>query len=210
MKNNKILTIAVAAAIGFAAYGTPASAQDVTLPAPTKSQAAGSLTKALVDRHSTRQFTDKPVTDQTLADLLWAADGVNRQDGKRTAPSAMNRQDVTIYVGRADGTFRYDAAANKLVRIGGGNLRKAAADRNKFIQTAPVVLVLASDTKLTGGNLAISGLDVGAVMQNVYLFCSANGLSTVCCYAGDAPAEMQKFLGIKDEIKPLVYMPVGY
>lgn len=210
MKNNKILTIAVAAAIGFAAYGTPASAQDVALPAPTKSQAAGSLTKALADRHSTRQFTDKPVTDQTLADLLWAADGVNRQDGKRTAPSAMNRQDVTIYVGRADGTFRYDAAANKLVRIGGGDLRKAAADRNKFISAAPVVLVLASDTNLTGGNLAISGLDVGAVMQNVYLFCSANGLSTVCCYAGDAPAEMQKFLGIKDEIKPLVYMPVGY
>ena len=122
----------------------------------------------------------------------------------------MNRQDVTIYVGKADGTFRYDAASNKLVKIGGGDLRKAAAGRNKFIETAPIVLVIASDTGLTGGNKAISGLNVGAVMQNVYLYCAANGLATVCCYAGDTPKDVQKFLGIKENILPLVYMPVGY
>ena len=210
MKMNKIRTFAFAATLGFTAYCTSACAQDVTLPTPTKNETAGSLTKALNDRHSTRQFTDRQLTDQTLSDLLWAADGVNRPDGKRTAPSAMNRQDVTIYVGKDDGTFRYGAAANKLIKIGSSDLRIAAADRNKFIKTAPVVLVIASNNKLTGGNKAISGLNVGAVMQNVYLFCAANGLSTVCCYAGDAPAEMQKFLGIKEDMVPLVYMPVGY
>lgn len=180
------------------------------MPEPTQSSVVGSLTKALQDRCSTRTFTDKVLSDQTLADLLWAADGVNRNDGKRTAPSAMNRQDVTIYVGKADGTFRYDAETNKLVKIGNGDLRKAAAGRNKFIATAPVVLIIASDTGLTQGNTAISGLNVGAVMQNVYLYCAANGLATVCCYAGEQPGDMQKFLGIKESIVPLVYMPVGY
>ena len=131
MKMNKIRTFAFAATLGFTAYCTSACAQDVTLPTPTKNETAGSLTKALNDRHSTRQFTDRQLTDQTLSDLLWAADGVNRPDGKRTAPSAMNRQDVTIYVGKDDGTFRYDAAANKLIKIGSSDLRIAAADRNK-------------------------------------------------------------------------------
>lgn len=210
MKKNKIIAMALATMTGLASFCTQASAQETALPKPTQSNVAGSLTKALQDRRSTRTFTDKAVTDQTLADLLWAADGVNRKDGKRTAPSAMNRQDVTIYVGKADGTFRYDAASNKLVKIGGGDLRKAAAGRNKFIETAPIVLVIASDTGLTGGNKAISGLNVGAVMQNVYLYCAANGLATVCCYAGDTPKDVQKFLGIKENILPLVYMPVGY
>lgn len=210
MKKNKIITMALATMTGLASFCTQASAQETALPKPTQSNVAGSLTKALQDRRSTRTFTDKAVTDQTLADLLWAADGVNRKDGKRTAPSAMNRQNVTIYVGKADGTFRYDAASNKLVKIGGGDLRKAAAGRNKFIETAPIVLVIASDTGLTGGNKAISGLNVGAVMQNVYLYCAANGLATVCCYAGDTPKDVQKFLGIKENILPLVYMPVGY
>lgn len=210
MKKNKIITMALATMTGLASFCTQASAQETALPKPTQSNVAGSLTKALQDRRSIRTFTDKAVTDQTLADLLWAADGVNRKDGKRTAPSAMNRQDVTIYVGKADGTFRYDAASNKLVKIGGGDLRKAAAGRNKFIETAPIVLVIASDTGLTGGNKAISGLNVGAVMQNVYLYCAANGLATVCCYAGDTPKDVQKFLGIKENILPLVYMPVGY
>lgn len=210
MKTNRIVIAAIVATIGLASFSTTASAQETTLPTPTKNETAGSLTKALQDRKSTRSFTDRSVSDQTLSDLLWAANGVNRPDGKRTAPSAMNRQDVTIYVGKGDGTYRYDAQANKLVKIGSGDLRKAAAGRNKFIATAPIVLVIASDTSLTKGNMAISGLDAGAVMQNVYLYCSANGLSTVCCYAGEKPDDVQKFLGVKPEMKPLVYMPVGY
>ena len=145
-----------------------------------------------------------------MSDLLWSANGVNRNDGKRTAPSARNKQDITIYVGTADGTFRYDAAGNKLLKIGNGDLRKAAADRNKFIATAPVVLVIASDTALMNGNMALSGIDAGTVVQNVYLYCAANGLGTVCCYATENTAEMQKFLGISSNIKPLVYMPIGY
>ncbi len=210
MKNSKFKATAIAAVIALACACPTAQAQDVTLPAPTKANVQGSLSKALQDRKSTRTFTNKAVSQQTLSDLLWSANGVNRNDGKRTAPSARNKQDITIYVGTADGTFRYDAAGNKLLKIGNGDLRKAAADRNKFIATAPVVLVIASDTALMNGNMALSGIDAGTVVQNVYLYCAANGLGTVCCYATENTAEMQKFLGISSNIKPLVYMPIGY
>ena len=210
MKRSNIITVAAAAIIGLATFSTSARAQDITMPTPQKSTTAGTLSKALQDRKSVRQFAATTLTDQQLADLLWAACGVNRPDGKLTVPSAMNKQDITVYVGRADGTYRYDAKNNKLVKIGSGDLRQEAGQRNKFIQTAPTVVVIASDTSLQSGRLAICGIDAGAVMQNIYLHCAANGLATVCCYAGEDTAEMQKFLGIKPELKPLIYMPVGY
>lgn len=210
MQKKRILTLALATLATLTFFNCNVSAQDVVLPAPTKTDTKGSLNKALQDRRSTRTFTGKAVSDQTLADILWAANGVNRADGRRTAPSARNKQDITIYVGKADGTFRYDASSNKLVKIGGGDLRKAVAGRNKFIATAPIVLVLATDTVLMEGNMALSGIDAGTVVQNVYLYCAANGLGTVCCYAGENVGDVQKFLGVKPQTMPLVYMPVGY
>ena len=210
MQKKRILTLALATLTTLTFFNCNVSAQDVVLPAPTKTDTKGSLNKALQDRRSTRTFTGKAVSDQTLADILWAANGVNRADGRRTAPSARNKQDITIYVGKADGTFRYDSSSNKLVKIGGGDLRKAVAGRNKFIATAPIVLVLATDTVLMEGNMALSGIDAGTVVQNVYLYCAANGLGTVCCYAGENVGDVQKFLGVKPQTMPLVYMPVGY
>lgn len=210
MKINNLLTMAFIIMLGLTCFSGNINAQETKLPTPKKSNVEGSLTRALQERHSTRTFTDKAVSDQTLADLLWAANGVNRSDGKRTAPSARNQQDITIYVGKADGTYRYDAKNNSLVKIGSSDLRSAVAGRNGFIKTAPIVLVIASDTSLLNGNLTLSGIDAGTVVQNIYLYCAANGLGTVCCYAGENTEDVQKFLGIKAENKPLVYMPVGY
>ena len=209
MNRSKIFAFAMAMAFGLAAPTGSLHAQDITLPTPQKNASAGSLSKALQDRKSTRQFANTPLTDQQQADLLWAACGINRADGRLTAPTARNLQDITVYVGRPDGTFRYDAKANKLVKVGSGDLRLEAAKRNKFIASAPLVLVIASDTSVQGGRMDICGIDAGAVMQNVYLHCAASGLATVCCYAGEDTSAMQKFLGVKAELKPLICMPVG-
>lgn len=211
MKKDKILTLVLSTITGLTLlFSNNAVAQDIMLPVPTKTNIEGSLNKALQDRRSTRTFTDKNVSDQTLADLLWAANGINRADGRHTAPSALNKQDITIYVGKSDGTFRYDSKANKLIKIGSSDLRKAVSGKNKFIQTAPIVLVIASDTKLMNGDMVLSGIDTGTVVQNIYLYCAANKLGTVCCYARENANDVQKFLGIKSDIKPLVYMPIGY
>lgn len=209
MRKNNIIAVIFSTIVGLTAFTGTSCAQETALPAPQKSADAGSLLKALQDRKSVRKFANKPLTDQQLSDLLWAACGVNRPDGHLTVPSARNKQDITVYVGKADGTYRYDAKAHKLIKIGNSDLRREAAKRNAFIQAAPVVVVIASDTALQNGNMAICGIDAGAVMQNIYLHCAANGLATVCCYAGDDVSAMQKFLGIKPELKPLICMPVG-
>ena len=71
--------------------------KQIKLNAPNKSRGTAVM-KALSERHSVREFSTKELSLQDLSDLLWAANGINRSDGKRTAPSAMNKQDVDIYV----------------------------------------------------------------------------------------------------------------
>ena len=124
MKKNSIFAVILSTIVGLTAFTSTSCAQDTVLPAPQKSTTDGSLLKALQDRKSVRKFSDKALSDQQLADLLWAATGVNRPDGRLTAPTARNKQDITVYVGKADGTFRYDAKANKLVKIGSSDLRR--------------------------------------------------------------------------------------
>ena len=72
--------------------------------------------KALSDRHSDREYADKELSLQDLSDLLWAANGINRPDGKRTAPSALNKQDIDIYVIMKEGAYLYDTKTNSLLQ----------------------------------------------------------------------------------------------
>ena len=97
------------------------------LPAPDK-KGGMPLMQALAERHSSKSgYTGAPLSAQELSNLLWATWGVNRPDGRRTAPSAMNRQEVTIYVVRENGVWRYDAAQHALIRELSGDYRDAAA-----------------------------------------------------------------------------------
>jgi nitroreductase len=79
--------------------------------------------QAFALRASVRDWSDKDLSLQDLSDLLWAADGINRPDGRRTAPSAMNAQDVDIYVFMKDGAYKYDAAGQALIPIIAGDYR---------------------------------------------------------------------------------------
>lgn len=86
-------------------------AQDIKLPSPQK-QGGEPLLQVLSKRASTRDFdTQKNIDSQTLSNLLWAAWGYNRED-KRTAPSAMNRQEISLYIVMAQGVYLYDAKQN--------------------------------------------------------------------------------------------------
>ena len=83
--------------------------------------------KALSDRHSDREYADKELSLQDLSDLLWAANGINRPDGKRTAPSALNKQDIDIYVIMKEGAYLYDTKTNSLQPLAKGDHRAAVA-----------------------------------------------------------------------------------
>ncbi len=148
------------------------------------------LMKALAERKSVREYDTLPVTLRHLSELLWAANGVNRDDGRRTAPAAVNQQITDIYVILPGGVYLYDAPGSRLLPVASGDLR-ALAGRQEFVKAAPVNLVYVADParfksrpapapqipdqeKLDWARIAI-----GAQAQNVGLYCAAEKLGNV-------------------------------
>lgn len=162
------------------------SAQDIILPAPHRS-GGKPLMDALNERQTIRSYTDAGLTTQQLSDLLWAAWGINRPDGHRTAPSSHNRQEMDVYVTLETGLYLYDATKNILKKIHNKDIR-ALTGTQDFPATAPVNLVYVSDmTKrgkkegdtITDTDLLSSWANTGFMAQNVYLYCASEGLGCV-------------------------------
>lgn len=162
-----------------------------------------SLMQALKERKSVREFSDKEIDLQTLSNLLWAANGINRPDGKRTAATAMNRQEIEIYVCQKDGAYHYDAAENTLTRVSKGNCR---------LRNAPITLVLVSNTTIPPNIPGVKDwgfIDAGIVSQNISLFASAMGLATVP--QSSMPREdFTKILKLEKGFDLVLNHPIGY
>ncbi|MDR1455030.1 MAG: SagB/ThcOx family dehydrogenase [Tannerella sp.] len=187
--------------------------QEIRLKAPDKTRGSATM-KALSDRHSDRAYSPRELDVQDLSDLLWAANGVNRPDGKRTAPSAMNRQEVDVYAIRADGAYLYDAPSHSLKPVAGGDFRAAVAGGQEFAATAPVCLVTVVNLDRLGDPKAehtriIGAVDAGIVTQNINLFCAAVGLSTVPRASMDQE-KLREALKLNDSQLPVMNNPVGY
>ena len=194
---------------------TAMHAQDlkkIQLNNPDKNRGS-SVMKALSDRRSDRAYADKALSLQDLSDLLWAANGINRPDGKRTAPSALNKQDIDIYVIMKEGAYLYNAKSNSLQPIAKGDHRGAVAGGQDFVKTAPVSLVLVSDLsrfgKITDHVKLMAAVDAGCVSQNINIFCSAVGLATVPRASMDMNA-LKQILKLTENQLPLMNNPVGY
>ena len=186
----------------------------IRLPKPDMNR-GGTVMKALADRHSTREFAAKALSMADLSDLLWAANGVNRpESGKRTAPSAMDKQDVDVYVVLPQGTYLYDAKAHQLNLVSEGDHRDAVAGGQAFVKTAPVSLVLISDLSRFGDaksarSQLMGAMDSGIVSQNISIFCSAANIATVPRASMDNE-QLKKVLKLKDSQMPMMNHPVGY
>lgn len=158
-------------------------ASDLTLP-PPKLSAKATLNDALSQRKTTREFKPDPLSLQELSNLLWAGFGINRPTtGQRTAPSAMNSQEVDLYVALPQGLYLYDAKTNRLVKCLDGDLRPKTGGQ-AFIKQAPAVLIYVADfARLTKAKPEskqfYAAVDTGCIVQNVYLGCAAEGLGAV-------------------------------
>jgi len=183
----------------------------VALPAPQTS-GGRPLMQVLKERKSVREFGPEQISRQTLANLLWAAWGINREDGRRTAPSASNRQEIEVYVITADGAYIYDAKANALKPVVRTDIRKLAGTQ-AYVADAPVNLVYVADTAKLGGDdpgkLATANADTGFIAQNVYLYCASEGLATVVRGSVDKPA-LAKTLNLQPQQKIILAQSVGY
>lgn len=160
---------------------TLAQAEAVKL-APPRTEGGMPLMQALKQRHSSREFAPTPLPIQVLSDLLWAADGVNRPDGRRTAPSARNMREILVYVATADGAYLFDPDAHALKPVLSRDIRKLTGTQD-FVATAPVNLVYVADLGRMEGSdddkRLYSATDTGFIAQNVYLYCASAGLATV-------------------------------
>ena len=190
----------------------PLFAQSLDLPAPQKSGGMP-LMDALAKRSTAREFDPRELSSRQLSDLLWASFGINRPDGKRTAPSAKNFQETDLYVVLKQGTYLYDAKSNHLNLVVKGDLRSLAGTQ-AFATNAPVTLVFIADLgrmeKMSPEEKQnFAAIDVGYISQNAYLFCASEGLVT-----GARASVDRKALGTKLQLRPdqkiILAQSVGY
>jgi nitroreductase len=182
----------------------------IALP-PPQTDGGRPLMQALKGRKTTRDFAADKLSPQILSNLLWAAFGVNRPDGRRTAPSAMNKQEIDIYVATADGLFIYNAPANRLDAVLAQDVR-AATGTQSLVATAPVDLVYVADMAKAGSEPdadLYTAADTGFIAQNVYLFCASEGLATVVRGSVDRPT-LAKAMKLRPAQKIILSQTVGY
>lgn len=172
------------------------------------------LMQCLAARRTARTFAPRPLAEPVLSNLLWAAFGVNRaESGKRTAPSAVNWQEIDIYVATEAALYRYDAPAHALEAVLGEDIRPETG-RQDFTAVAPAVLVYVADfDRMRGANadqqVFYSAADTGFISQNVYLYAASEGLSTVVIGLVDKPA-LKERMGLRASQRVILCQPVGY
>lgn len=193
----------LALALGLAAQAfipalAPAenSPKSTALPAPEKT-GGKPLLQALAERCSTRSFTEAAVSRQDLSNLLWAAWGINREDGRHTAPTAKNKQEVAVYVALPDGVWLYNPAKNTLEQ----HLVKDI--RAELSVAAPLVLLYAAPA-----DDPAAGFHIGSLYQNAALYCASAGLGNVVKVTGAAEADAA--LALKNGYKVMIVQPVGH
>jgi SagB-type dehydrogenase family enzyme len=154
--------------------------QTLELPAPQKTGGMP-LMEALAKRASVIAYDTTDISMQQLSDLLWASFGVNRPDGRRTAPSASNKQEIDIYVLLKTGAYVYDAQNHKLVQVIKEDIRGQVTDQR--FADAPVQLIFIADLSKRGESTEeaksrTANIDCGYISQNTYLYCTSEGLVT--------------------------------
>jgi len=170
------------------------------------------LMQALQERHSSRNFRLDELPVPLLSAILWAGFGVNRPDGKRTAPSAHNVRDIGIYLVTGKGLFRYEADGHVLTALLSGDLRPYTGTQG-FVTTAPLNLVYVSDySKMDTTDeerMQWSWAHTGFIAQNVCLACAAIGLATVVRSSFDRQ-ELGRWLELNQDQHITLAQTLGY
>lgn len=188
------------------------AARSIVLPPPV-TRGGMPLMEALALRQSSREFSDRALPLPLLSNLLWAAYGLNRPEGGRTAPSALNAQEVDVFLALPNGAYRYDAATHRLLLAAGKDLR-AITGYQDFVDDAPLDLVYVADHRRmalvqVGQRESFAAAAAGAIAQNVYLFSAGNGLATVIRAWIDRGA-IADALGLTHDQQVLLAQTIGY
>lgn len=155
----------------FLLAATPAFAvDDIKLPSPDTTGGMP-LMEAISQRKTTREFSNKAIDNKDLSNILYAAWGISH-DGKRTIPTAQNKQDLNVYVLKDNAVWKYIAPENSLKFVSEDNISQFI-NLQDFAKNAPLTLIF------TGNELKNARMNAAAAYQNVGLYCASRGLNNV-------------------------------
>jgi SagB-type dehydrogenase family enzyme len=199
-----LLTFQIA---GFSQAGTITKLPDPQL------EKGKPLMQVLSERQSTRTFADRELPLQETANLLWAANGINRKEsGRRTAPTSQNKQEIEIYLAVKEGLFRYDAQQHALITIHNRDIR-AVTGTQPYVGKAPANIIIVANLSKMGSdrqaNLQTANIDAGFVSQNIYLYCASENMATVVRGSVDRE-KLAVEMGLGENFHIVVAQTVGY
>jgi SagB-type dehydrogenase family enzyme len=215
----KKVFLSVAVLFCFVASAIAADLSPIKL-LPPDLKGGKSLMQSLQERKTSRSFSTKKLPIEVISSLLWAACGVNRPDsGKRTSPTAMNWQEIDVYVAMEEGLYLYNAKAHVLEPVLKTDLRKNTTEflqpSKSSVTGAPLQLIYVADySKMSmvandEEKKLYSAADTGFIAQNVYLYCASAGLATVI--RGMVNREtLSKDMKLRDKQKIILVQAVGY
>ena len=183
-------------------YSISTEIQDSIVLLPNSKTLSVDIMEALSARRTERAFSNDNLTNQQIADLLWAANGVNRvEDGKRTAPSARNAQEIDVYLFTPVAIYCYEAVSHSLKLVKEGDFRTSAGTQPFYAAASVAISLVVDFGKMEGfdeeAKAFYSATDVGYVSQNIYLYCAAENLGTVVCGSVDREV-VANLLGIQN------------
>jgi len=199
--------------LGLTTPVTSGNAKEINLPTrPPKSNI--DIVTALEQRRTTREYSPATLSLEDLSAILWAANGINRPDGKRTAPSAHGRQYIDIYLAGDDGVYLYDAPSHKLTEVTNQNVKGKLARQGHVATSSHVLLLVADLNKVPGGSAGDTKLywahsTAGTIAENVHLMAAARGVGTGIV-AGIKVDDIRTVLNLAKDAVPLYVMPLGY
>ncbi|MBD5234324.1 MAG: SagB/ThcOx family dehydrogenase [Bacteroidales bacterium] len=188
------------------------SAQTVSLPAPQVENGPAVL-GIMAQRQSTTAFDSRALADQDLANLLWGALGQNRENGKLTAPSARNMQEVRLFVFTENGVSEYLPHGHELKKVAEGDHRDLVAAHQDFVKSAPVSIVIVMDMDKFGGTqprqISMATIDAGIVCQNINVTAAGLGLASRPRGSMNSDA-IKELLDLNENKIPIMNNVIGY
>jgi len=186
-----------------------ASGPEVLALPPFEKTSPFPLDQALLSRRTSRSYDpDLPLSQSQLSRLLWAADGANRSDGKRTAPSAVAKYPVDLLAALPGGVYRYEPKDHRLVRVLATDIREKIPSQDGFKKAAMHVLYVINKDVVPRGRIDFADLEIGCIGQNLFLEAVALGLGS-CIYAGVRYDDVAKALALKDNQTLRIAQAVG-
>ena len=208
MKKILVLTILVMCIMNMSAK----TLEPIKLSAP-QTKGGKAIMEAFNDRRSDREYSSKELSIEDISNLLWAACGINRPDGRRTSPTARNMQEIDVYLLNKDGAYLYVPQENLLRPIYTGDLREALANGQDFVKSSPICLLIVGDVSKFGEpndrSTKMMFCDGGIVSQNINMFCAGHNLATVTRGMMDEKV-LRNALKLTDTQYLILNNPVGY